>query len=435
MGTIRSTGEAISSWMAACSVSDIHGSDLRASRIRGRWCGWSQARFLFVVVPVPPQAEIHPRTHQAAAAMDGHSVAGSRAKRYNRAYQACINCRRRKIKCIIGNDEHGRLQASCTRCQRELRHCTFTADRGGANASGLSRTVFVASVASAESHSLSRGNQSEACQSASSPMPRTHEDVATAAAASSNGLEQSPANLAVSTPEMGSQQDGPNQGSAGQAAVDPLISIAGYNGSRSGSSRPASDVADHHDEQWLMVRHILISPEETTLGVWAGWHFVQTGLLTSQEAVTYVDLFFRNMAILSPIVYHFYRNHDNHHILIHKDPVLCCTIVALSARHHLLASEGGLSRGYHIHDRLWQHCQSTFHRVIWDEARVTKDQLRYLGTIESMLLATEWHPRSSHLPISEAVTDMREAEDVNDETTLSSSKGRQFLELQTWSTS
>ncbi|RFU74043.1 fungal zn binuclear cluster domain containing [Trichoderma arundinaceum] len=35
---------------------------------------------------------------------------------------------------------------------------------------------------------------------------------------------------------------------------------------------------------------------------------------------------------------------------------------------------------------------------MWNERRAVKDQMRYIGTIESMVLVTEWHPRSSHMP-------------------------------------
>jgi len=67
---------------------------------------------------------------------------------FKRAYQACINCRIRKVKCIIEYNEEGRLQTSCTRCKRELRKCTFSADRrtqatAKSNAQTSQRTVQV----------------------------------------------------------------------------------------------------------------------------------------------------------------------------------------------------------------------------------------------------------------------------------------------------
>ncbi|KAM0254301.1 hypothetical protein ACHAQJ_006942 [Trichoderma viride] len=35
---------------------------------------------------------------------------------------------------------------------------------------------------------------------------------------------------------------------------------------------------------------------------------------------------------------------------------------------------------------------------MWNERRAVKDQMRYMGTVESMVLVTEWHPRASHMP-------------------------------------
>ena len=71
------------------------------------------------------------------------------------------------------------------------------------------------------------------------------------------------------------------------------------------------------------------------------------------------------MSDLSPILTGYYREHSNHHNLIPREPVLCCTIITLSSRYHLLAGEGGLTRGFYVHDRLRKHCQSLFHQVVW----------------------------------------------------------------------
>jgi hypothetical protein len=163
------------------------------------------------------------------------------------------------------------------------------------------------------------------------------------------------------------------------------------------NSVPHSSTVENCSELWSMMRHPLSVPSQETLREWSSWRFVKLGWMTALEAVTYVDLFFQNMSILSPILHNYYQDHSNHHTLIVREPVLCCTIIALSARYHMLSGDGGLSRGYYIHDRLWKHCQSLYHRIVWDQRRVVKDQIRHLGTIESFLLVTEWHPRSAHL--------------------------------------
>ncbi|KAF9884538.1 hypothetical protein FE257_001483 [Aspergillus nanangensis] len=152
-------------------------------------------------------------------------------------------------------------------------------------------------------------------------------------------------------------------------------------------------------EPWTTMRHSLSTPEQKTLEVWNSWRFVKAGLISAQEAVTYVDLFFQNMGILSPSLHNYYQDHSKHHDLIAKEPVLCCTIIALSSRYHMLAGDGGISRGFYIHARMWKACQSMFQRIVWDQRRAVKDQIRHLGTIESLLLVTEWHPRSAHLPM------------------------------------
>lgn len=48
-----------------------------------------------------------------------------RAIEHQRAYKACIPCRKRKAKCDLG----GRDGPPCVRCRRELRECVFSAER------------------------------------------------------------------------------------------------------------------------------------------------------------------------------------------------------------------------------------------------------------------------------------------------------------------
>lgn len=178
-------------------------------------------------------------------------------------------------------------------------------------------------------------------------------------------------------------------------------------------------------EPWLSLRHPLSSSPPDTIRHWSSWHFVKTGLITAQEAVTYIDLFFRNMITLSPILHSFYSDHTKHGDLISREPVLCCAIIALSARYHLLDVEGAVTRGFYIHDRLWEHCQTLFQRLVWSQRRTIKDQMAHLGTIETFLLAAEWHPRCIHLPIE---TDYWQPEMAlsDDEQTTSLSKGANY---------
>lgn len=104
------------------------------------------------------------------------------------------------------------------------------------------------------------------------------------------------------------------------------------------------------------------------------------------------------MAPLSPVLTNFYANHANHHQLATQEPLLCCTILMISSRHHALPGAGGASRSYFIHDRFWKYCQHFISRLIYGQEKGSTAKTRTLGSIEALLLLSEWHPRSLHFP-------------------------------------
>lgn len=108
--------------------------------------------------------------------------------------------------------------------------------------------------------------------------------------------------------------------------------------------------------------------------------------------------FFENLSPLSPILTDFYSKHQNHQRLVTDEPFLCCTILTISSRYHVLPGTGGASRSFFIHHRLWQHCQSLIMRLMLGQERSYKCNTRSVGTIEALLLMSDWHPRSLHFP-------------------------------------
>lgn len=70
----------------------------------------------------------------------------------------------------------------------------------------------------------------------------------------------------------------------------------------------------------------------------------------------------------------------------------------ISSRIHVLPGMGGISRAHFIHGRLWQHLEHLISRVIFGQEKISTAKTRTLGTIESLLLMTEWHPRALHFP-------------------------------------
>lgn len=78
--------------------------------------------------------------------------------------------------------------------------------------------------------------------------------------------------------------------------------------------------------------------------------------------------------------------------------MLCSTILCLSTRYNSLPGPGGYSRGFLIHERVWDYLQHIILRVMLGQEKSPKAKTRTLGTIESLLLLTEWHPRALHFP-------------------------------------
>lgn len=140
------------------------------------------------------------------------------------------------------------------------------------------------------------------------------------------------------------------------------------------------------------------TPSPETLKLWTSCRYVQMGWFSAHEAITYVDLFFKNCSPLSPILSDFYSHHSNHYSLIALDPFLCVTILMVSSRYNILPGVGGASRGYFVHDRLWEQCQRFIMKIMLGQVKPSKAQTRTIGSIEALLLLSEWHPRALHFP-------------------------------------
>src|ERR1700710_558698 len=107
------------------------------------------------------------------------------------------------------------------------------------------------------------------------------------------------------------------------------------------------------------------------------------------------------MAVLSPVMDDFYRSHDNHHTLINEEILLCSTILMLSCRYHHLALDGSFCRGFLLHERLWRYCKTLFDQIRWGEERNRSGpRIRTIGSIQSLFLIAEWHPRLFHLNLN-----------------------------------
>ncbi|KAF1363861.1 hypothetical protein EJ07DRAFT_162411 [Lizonia empirigonia] len=342
---------------------------------------------------------------------------------FKRAYKACINCRQRKAKCILGTGpDGGELKPPCQRCKREMRECIFRSERSWVKrrkpgeardeeeelTSSRPQTQLPAAPAPAQPSPAQRssisGHSFTPVQS-QSPYVQGHSH--------RSDILSPPAHLrrvSSSQPDL-AHSVMRTVVSSGSDALNLLFEAANHRGAidnpeangsqayetpRSGPSNGYDAGSPFHTFRAQPVQMSTPSPE--TLKIWTSCRFVQMGWFSAHEAVTYVDLFFKNCSPLSPILGDFYSHHENHYSLIAMDPFLCVTILMISSRYNILPGVGGASRGYFVHDRLWEQCQRFIMKIMLGQVKPSKAQSRTIGSIEALLLLSEWHPRALHFP-------------------------------------
>jgi hypothetical protein len=142
----------------------------------------------------------------------------------------------------------------------------------------------------------------------------------------------------------------------------------------------------------------LSTPDNETLDWWDKSRFVRMGWLTGQEAATYLDLFYEHIAPYAPVMTDTFRNHNKHRHLITSEPMLLTTMLMISSRFFTLPGPGGVSRSHFIHQRFWSYCELLIRRVMFGQEKHATAKVRIVGTIESLILIADWHPRALHFP-------------------------------------
>ncbi|OQE46287.1 hypothetical protein PENCOP_c001G01818 [Penicillium coprophilum] len=376
-------------------------------------------------------------------------------KPYQRTYKACIPCRQRKAKCDLGTGPDGLpIGPPCARCRRELRECVFPEKRAWERSRKRARSPdsYEADVsprdarqpptASPASSNVAQGQTPNAHVNNvanSSPEMNFHQEPNLPSgwpyhrnqtgshrgsldrpSVGSSQTDQSPshvyennrhrANSTLASSMMrtvvASGNDALNilfEAATAQEDVNHDTSSESLAGPSSAGPSTQDRTPGNYDAAIESVARVihpvkLSDATQDTLNVWEACRFVKMGWFTAREAVTYIDLFYKNMSCLSPILTDFYANHRYHYWLITREPVLCSTILMISSRYHVLPGAGGESRNFFIHHRLWSHCQKLTMRLIFGQEKSTKSKVRSLGTVEALLLMSEWHPRALHFP-------------------------------------
>lgn len=189
--------------------------------------------------------------------------------------------------------------------------------------------------------------------------------------------------------------------SSGNDALNLLFEAAHHHSSKEPHDSPANGsalAASSIQTTRQSIPNQRLQGASNALRLWSACRFVKMGWLSAADALHLLNAFYETLSPLSPILTDFYHKPENHHHLLTQEPLLCCTILCISSRYNILPSPGGSSRSYLIHERLWDYCERIILRIILGQERSATAKTRTLGTVEALLLWTEWHPRALHFP-------------------------------------
>ncbi|KAI0448797.1 hypothetical protein F5B21DRAFT_509807 [Xylaria acuta] len=442
----------------------------------------------------------HARSHSSGPAQPQHK----------RVYQACIPCRRRKVRCDLGSVDNPH-DPPCMRCRRESKECFFSATRrkrkneddaeeyqdeyiirNGRKRHYLEDTPPVAADDDQKPFNpvpLTPGGSTGQSQ----PLRRTHAlhdlhdpHVAAAAAADDDphrasyaeSAEDSNAQLenleaqnvmrkgvygphdaldllykaATDSPHsIQVRQETTPSATIPPTAIQPSLASApgrktpraqpsGF-GSRPpirATTKPADPIdprllpCDSFDENAEVEARLNVEHEpgyHEALKAWARFRFVRAGWFTKEEAIKYIVYYYEYLSPMTPVSPPTFRSPGSHTTLLTEEPILAVTLLTIASRYYSIRTTGGHCRSHAIHEELWRYLRRMVERCLWgqeafgggfcgsgaDESQTSstapwrglrKGSLRTLGTIESLMILTEWHPRALHFPPEEAIDEL-----------------------------
>lgn len=404
---------------------------------------------------------------------------------HTRTYQACIPCRRRKVRCDLGPVDNPH-DPPCVRCRRESKECFFSATRRKRKLDGDDDPDDPDDYELRNARKRSRPSDLEQPEPAANGVAYVSQPLTPGGsvgryeplrrpttAASLPPVEHSEEDIKVNNESVATLQTGEIY--SGHDALNLLFEAARNGGMdvhhRSGStsslqrpnlaSTPGSNfagspqvTAPHGRSSSRAANDSNVDPAITqplapslplplplppqpqpqppvlpdppneaafseAITAWTKFRFVRAGWLTAKEAIAYIDYFYAYLSPLTPIVVPDYRDHAYHGKLLKEEPMLVITLLTIASRYSQPSGHtnaGAASRAYLIHEKLWKYLQGMIDRMIFGQEQfgggfcgagqqpgsdvnpLSRKGLRTLGTVESLMLLTEWHPRALHFP-------------------------------------
>ncbi|KAF4631749.1 hypothetical protein G7Y89_g6391 [Cudoniella acicularis] len=447
-----------------------------------------------------------PQPDSSQASNDSGSGQQLQSAQHKRVYQACIPCRRRKVKCDLGSvDNPG--DPPCVRCRRESKECFFSATRRKRkNEDGRDdsldgydysddytvrngrKMVHGSPPASVRQSSmgappsraaapwpdnapalpgppLTPGGSIGRPQPLRRPQRGNDESNANKSDESNTQLENLEAQEVMRREVYGPHDAldllykaatnspghtrGGRGGSAGGNQMSPTVGNMTRNMQQpsplQNNSQPFQQNFPHPPNPG---RDTTIDPALAAEGMigrersqeqgykdaikaWSRFRFVRAGWFTPAEAIDYIAYYYEYLSPLTPISPPTFRDPGTHYTLLIEEPILTVTLLTIATRYRQMPGPGGHCRSHAIHEQLWTYLRGMIERCLWGqeafgggfcgsgaepaEAQTSstapwrglrKGSLRTLGTIESLMILTEWHPRALHFPPAEATDEL-----------------------------
>jgi hypothetical protein len=146
----------------------------------------------------------------------------------------------------------------------------------------------------------------------------------------------------------------------------------------------------------------------------------------TKHKLTNITSYYKCLSPLTPISPPTFKEPSTHITLLTEEPILTVTLLTISTRYHQIKTPGGHCRSHAIHEQLWTYLRGMIERCLWGQEAfgggfcgsgandsstapwrgLRVGSLRTLGTIESLMILTEWHPRALHFPPAEATDEL-----------------------------
>ncbi|XMA15419.1 hypothetical protein WAI453_008210 [Rhynchosporium graminicola] len=424
---------------------------------------------------------------------------------HKRVYQACIPCRRRKVKCDLGSvDSPG--DPPCVRCRRESKECFFSATRrkrkhedGGPDS--LDGYEYQDEYIVRNGRKMIQGSPPAPVRQSSIGAPASSRTAVTYADNSPVivGPPLTPGGSIGRTQPLRRPTEPSRDNSHREERTSPESNtqlenleaqevmrreVYGPHDALDLLYKAATDSPDHHRRTNSQVssmlnnstvghghkplasplqsvnrpyqadmrppevrRDIIIDPALSSKAIhmpertqdqgykdavkaWSRFRFVRAGWFTPSEAIDYIEYYYEYLSPLTPISPPTFRDPGTHLTLLMEEPILTVALLTIATRYKQISGPGGHCRSHAIHEQLWTYLRGMIERCLWgqeafgggfcgsgaeSEAQTSstapwrglrKGSLRTLGTIESLMILTEWHPRALHFPPAEATDEL-----------------------------